>query len=151
MAGMGLIVRDDPPKVIDLTVREWGAASDGLALSIRQTPNKDPAAQEAISAVLRNVGEATREMNVPSGLFFYRLEITGPDASPVPLSPFGRELLRPERNTGRVQIRLAPGEATETEIPVGSIFNLRKKGAYRAQATCELPGGTLLQSNGITI
>ena len=35
LANMGLVLRDDPPKVIDMTGREWGEVVDGLALSIR--------------------------------------------------------------------------------------------------------------------
>lgn len=151
MAGMGLIVRDDPPKVVDLTVREWGAAANGFVLSIRQTPNADPDAQEAISVVLRNVGDSARELTVPGGLFFYRLEIAAADGAPVSPSPFGRELLKPERNTERVELRLGPGAVTETQIPVGSIFSLRKKGTYRVRASCALPDGTVLQSNEIVV
>ena len=151
LAGMGLIVRDDPPKLVDLTVREWGPAADGFALSIRQARNADPEAQAAISAVLRNIGEAPAQMTVPGGLFFFRLDITGPDGTAVPMSPFGHELFKPARNTERVEINLAPGEVTETEIPVGSIFHLRKKGRYRARACCELPTGAVLHSNEIVI
>jgi len=138
-------------KVVDLSVREWGAAVDGFALSIRQSPTVDPEAQAAISAVLRNVSEMPIRMTVPGGLFFYHLEITGPDGTSMPMSPFGRELLKPARNTERVEIQLAPGEVKETEIPVGSLFTLRKKGSCRAQAWCELPTGAILRSNEIVI
>ena len=84
LAGLGLIVRDDPPKVVDLTVRAWGAAVDGLALSIREVPHEDPDAQATVSVVLRNVGPAPRSLTVPGWLFFYQFEITGPDGRPPP-------------------------------------------------------------------
>ena len=151
LAGMGLIVTDDPPNVVDLTRREWGPSAGGFALSIHQTPNADPEAQAAISAVLRNVSETATRMTLPGGLFFYKLNIVGQDGGPIPMSPFGRELLKPERNTERVDLRLAPGEVTETQIPIGNIFSLRHKGTYRAQACCELPDGTQLLSNEIAI
>ncbi len=151
---MGLIVRDDPPKVVDLSVREWGAPTEGLALSIREVPHADPDAQAAVSVVLRNVGTATKSLTIPGWLFFYRFEVrdnSEPGGTPAALSPFGRELLKPSRRTERLEIALAPGEATETQIPIGSLFNMPGKGRNRVRVSCEPAGGVVLQSNEIII
>jgi hypothetical protein len=148
---MGLIVRDDPPKVVDLTVRGWGAAVDGLALSIREIPHEDPDAQAVVSVVLRNIGTAPRSLTVPGWLFFYRFEIFGPDATAAAMSPFGKELLKPGRRMERLEVVLAPGKVTETQIPIGSMFSLSGRVKYRVTVSCELGEGAVLRSNGITI
>jgi hypothetical protein len=101
--------------------------------------------------MLRNVSEAATQMTLPGGLFFYKLKIVGQDGAPISMSPFGRELLKPERNTERIELRLAPGEVTETQIPVGNIFSLHRQGTHRAQASCQLPDGTELLSNEIAL
>jgi hypothetical protein len=154
LAGMGLIVRDDPPKVVDLTAREWGAAVEGLALSIREIPHADPDARAAVSVVLRNVAAAPKSLTVPGWLFFYRFEIRDNGRSggaPAPMTPFGRELLKPARRTERLEVRLAPGDATETQVPIGSIFNMPDKRRNLVRASCEPFEGVVLQSNEITI
>ncbi|MES1261304.1 MAG: hypothetical protein ABUS49_06155, partial [Acidobacteriota bacterium] len=52
MAKMGLSMRDDPPKVVDLTIRAWGETKAGLALSILEIPRDDPQALPRISIVI---------------------------------------------------------------------------------------------------
>jgi hypothetical protein len=151
MAGLGLIVRDDPKKVIDLTVREWGPEVDGLVLSIGEIPHEDPDAQAAVSLVLRNVGVTARSLVVPGWLFFYRFEILGLDESPAALSSFGRELLKPARRTERVEVALGPREFTETQIPIGSMFSLSGRVKYRVVASCAPFEGVLVRSNEIVI
>jgi hypothetical protein len=149
---MGLTMRDDPPKVVDVANREWGMPRAGFALSIQQVPREDPSALPALSVALRNVSAEPKRFTVPGWLFFYRIEITGLDGTPVPMSPFGRQLLKPERNTERVDVSLAPGEATEAVIPIGSIFSMSAKGSYSVIAACEPPsGGGRLESNRITV
>jgi hypothetical protein len=151
LAGMGLIVRDDPPKVVDLAAREWGAAVEGLALSIGEIPHADPDAQAAVSVVLRNAGAAARSLTVPGWLFFYRFEVRDSGGAPAAMSPFGRELLKPARRTERLEVVLAPGEANETQVPIGSIFNMPGKRRNLVRASCEPSAGVVLQSNEITI
>jgi hypothetical protein len=67
------------------------------------------------------------------------------------LSPFGRELLKPERRTERLAVSLAPGEATETQVPIGSIFDMPGKGKNLVRASCEPFEGVVLESNEIAI
>ncbi len=135
---MGLTVRDDPPRVIDPAARAWGAAADGFALSIDPTP-------DGLSIVLRNVGTAPRTLVVPGWLAFYRIEI---DAPP---TPFLRELLKPERRTERVTVTLAPGELTETQAPLGSLFALKENKEYRVRVSCTLPDDATVVSNTIML
>jgi hypothetical protein len=130
LAKMGLAVKDDPPKTIDLAGREWGEAAGGLALSIRALPREDPDQLPAISVVLRNISPERKRFTTSGWLFFYRVEIDAP------LTTFGRELLKPERNTSRLEVSLGAGEATETEIPVGTLYDLREKRSYRLRASC---------------
>ncbi|MGD1068775.1 MAG: hypothetical protein ABSB15_01435 [Bryobacteraceae bacterium] len=151
LAGMGLIVRDDPKKVVDLTVREWGAEVDGFVLSIREIPHEDPDAQAAVSMVLRNVGPAPRSVSVPGWLFFYRFEIIGPDGTAASMSSFGKELVKRTRPGERIEVALGPGEFTETQIPIGSMFSLSGKVKYRVRASCDLAEGVVLRSNEISI
>ena len=123
-----------------MTALEWGPAVAGLALSIREIPHADPAAQPAVSVVLRNTGAAPKSLKVPGWLFFYQFEVRDnrePGGTPAGMSPFGRELLKPARRTERLEIALAPGEATETQIPIGSIFNMPGRRRNRVRASCE--------------
>jgi hypothetical protein len=151
MAKMGLAMRDDPPKVLDLSVREWGAPAGGFALSIREVPREDPDASPAVSVVLRNLSDDRRQLTIPGWLVFYKWEVAAADGTRVPVSPFGRERLKPERQTERFEISLAAGEANETQIPLGSIFSIRARGRYRVKASCEPLGEIVVRSNEILI
>ena len=92
LAKMGIMVRDDPPKVIDVAARSWGDPVDGFVLSIEQIAH-DENAPPTLSVVLRNVSPAAQTLAIPGWLHYYHFDMTAP------LSPFGRELLKPERST----------------------------------------------------
>lgn len=152
LARMGLSVRDDPKRVIDVAARQWGPVVDGLALSIESVLlREDRSVMSNLSVVLRNAGDEPKSLVVPGWLFFFHVELTGPEGQPAPMSPFGKELLKPSRRTERIEVTLAPGGITETQIPIGSIFDMRAQGEYRVAAWCELPGGAKLNSNTIVI
>jgi hypothetical protein len=136
LAGMGLLLHDDPPKVIQLEGRAWGPPAGGLALSIRCRP-------PILSVVLRNVSSAPISLTIPGWLFFYEVHISAP------LSPYGQALLKPEHRTEKISVTLKPGEATETEIPLQLLF-VNPQG-HRVNVTCTLSGGTRLESNEVTI
>src|ERR1700761_8517021 len=53
LANMGLVLRDDPPRVIDMTGREWGESAGGLELSVREIPREDSRQQAVLSTVIR--------------------------------------------------------------------------------------------------
>jgi len=142
---MGIMVRDDPPKVIDVAARVWGDAVDGFALSIEQIVHEDADTPPSLSVVLRNVGSAAQTLAIPGWLHFYHFDMTAP------LSPFGRELLKPERSNERLTVTLQPGETVDTQVPIGSIFTMKQKGDYRTRVSCTLPDGGTLLSNTIAV
>ena len=134
LAGMGLLLHDDPPKVIDLEGRAWGPPGGGLALSIRCRP-------PILSVVLRNISTAPISLAIPGWLFFYDIHISAP------LSPYGQALLKPEHRTDKINVTLKPGEATETEIPLQLLF-INPQG-QRVRVGCVLPEGLRLESNEV--
>lgn len=142
---MGLSVRDDPPKVVDLSIREFGEPVDGLALSILQIPREDRDALASVSVVIRNIGQVRKPLTIPGWLAFYRLDI---QAS---LTPFGRALTNPERSNERLNVSLEPGTVNETEIPIGSIFALKPGASYQLTASCQPTPDQTLTSNKITV
>ena len=142
---MGLMVRDDPPKVIDVAARTWGEPAEGFSLSIEQVPQDDPSAPPSLSVVLRNLSSEAKTFTIPGWLHFYRYDVTAE------LSPFGRQLLKPERATERLSVTFKPGEPIDTHVPIGSIFNMRQKGDYRTRVSCTLPSGATVLSNTISM
>ena len=154
MARLGLSMRDDPVRVIDLAARTWGTTVDWAAVSIELIEQSDSEALPSVSAVLRNSGKVPVDLVVPGWLFFFSATVVGPDG-PVDLGPFGEQLLRPERRTERIEVHLQPGTGTEARIPIGQLFGLRavasRRERYRVSVTCELPGGALVRSNEISV
>src|SRR5438309_3253548 len=106
MAKMGLSVRDDPPKVVDLSLYTFGEAQQGLALAIRQIPRDDPDALASVSVVIRNVGQETWSFVVPGWLGFYEFSVKTAEGEAAPLTPFGRALARAEHRTERINASL---------------------------------------------
>jgi hypothetical protein len=145
MARMGLALRGDPPRSIDVTHREWGEPVDGVALSIREIPREDPEQLVSVSAVMKNSGQKQIPLTIPGWLYFYQIEIDAPT------TPYGRSLLNPKHRKEPLEILLGPGDATETDLPVGSIFELRPGKNYPMRVTSRLPDGALLRSNELSI
>jgi hypothetical protein len=150
-AKLGLTVRDDPPRTVNIAGREWGEPVRGFALSIQQIRKEDPEQLPAISAAIRNVSGERRRLEIPGWLAFYSVEITGRDGRPAGPTAFGRELLKPERHHGRIVLDLAPGQAVETDVPIGSIFDMRATGEYRVRVSASLPEDGVVLSNPIVI
>jgi len=144
LAKMGLVIHDDPPKVIDLTGREWGETVDGLALSVRELPRENSEGVAGISVVLRNTGNAPKTLSIPSWVRYY--EIAG-----LELSPYGRQLMTSGEKARAGEITLPPGEAVDTDLPIAKIYDLRKPDAYRIRVSCTLPDSAVLKSNAIEI
>ena len=145
MGKMGLTLRGDPPRTIDVTNREWGEPVDGVVLSIRESLREDPEELVSVSAVMKNGGEKQIPLSVPGWLYFYQIEIDAP------ATPYGASLLRPKHRQEPLQINLGPGDATETDLPIGSIFSLQRRKEYKLRVSCRLPGDTVLRSNELTI
>ena len=144
LAKMGLVIRDDPPKVVDLTGREWGETIDGLALSIRELAREDSRSVAGISVAMKNETAAARTLSVPAWIYYFEIE-------GLELTPYGRSVLDPARNAKKADVTIAPGGAVEAELPIGRIYDLRAPGVYSIQASCRLDDGTVLRSNRIEI
>jgi hypothetical protein len=152
MARMGLAMRDDPPKTINVASRAWGPSRGGFALSLESAPlREDASVTSNLSVVLRNEMEVARTLSLPGWLFLYRVELTGPDGNPASLSAFGREMLSPERATERFERTFPPEGVMEAQIPLGSLFDLRAAGDYGAAVSCQVPDIGELRSNPVTI
>ena len=145
LAKMGLTVRDDPPRVIDVAARQWGPSVDGFALPIETIAQEEGELLRFCPLCSGMWGTLPKRCPLRVGSYFPPVQTT---AEP---TLFGRELLKPERQTMRVTSTLAPGEFFETQLPVGSLFDLRARGDYPAQVSCTLPDGATLLSNKIAI
>jgi hypothetical protein len=149
MAKMGLSVRDDPKKEVDIAGRTWGEPVNGLALSVLLKTKEDDAELATVTVAIHNRGAETRRLSTRGWLHFFQMSVVGADGEAAALTPYGRELMKPERQAAPSEVVLDPGEAMEADIPVGSLFQMRKS-PFRVQATCEVPGGQAL-SNEIRI
>ncbi len=150
MAKMGLGVKDDPKKVVDVAGRTWGEPAGDLALSVLLKVKEDPDELSAVSAAIQNRGTVPQRLPTSGWLHFFQVSVIDNAGAAAPLTSYGRELLKPERRQTLPDIVLAPGEAIEADIPVGSIYQMRK-GEYSLQVSCELPGGGRVVSNEIRV
>ena len=141
---MGLVIRDDPPKVIDMTGREWGEAVDGLALSIRELKREEPRQVAGISVVMKNGGTHPKTLDVPPWIFYYEIE-------GLELTPYGRQSMNQDRKAKNIEVTLRPGDAIETDLPIATIYKIRAVGVYKVEVSCRLPDGSVLRSNEIVI
>lgn len=133
----GLILRGDPPKVIDLAGREWGQAKGGMALSLT-------AQGAGLSVVLRNVGEERRVLAVPGWLHFFEIFLQAPDGSPAALTSYGRRALQPGAAATLMHVALAANQAVEVDVPIAVLYQMQAQGTYSAQLQCAVLG---IQSN----
>ena len=137
-------MKDDPVRVVDPAARQWGESVDGFALSIEPVYlREDRSVVSNLSVVIRNVSGQAKSLTIPGWLHFFQVDVGAP------LSAFGRELLRPERRKAEIDVPLAPGALAETQIPIGSIFEMRRGASCTARVSCELPSGATLRSNRI--
>ena len=144
LAKMGLVIRDDPPRVIDMTGREWGEAVDGLLLSVRELPREDAASVAGISVVLKNGGASPKTLRVPDWIHYFQIEGLQP-------SPYGKSLLDSARTAKKADVTLVAGGAIEAELPIGRIYEMRPSGVYSVAVSCLLPDQSVLRSNTIEI
>ena len=144
LANMGLVIRDDPPKVIDMTGREWGEAMDGLALSVRELKREEPRQVAGISVVMKNGGTHLQKLDVPPWIFYYEIE-------GLELTPYGRQSMNTERKAKNVEVTLNPGDAIETDLPIATIYKIRAAGDYKVRVSCRLPDQRVLRSNQIIV
>jgi|HubBroStandDraft_5_1064220.scaffolds.fasta_scaffold298873_2 hypothetical protein len=143
LANMGLVLRDDPPRVIDMTGRQWGELVDGLALSVRELKRDDPGHVAGISVVINNAGTDSKTLDVPPWIFYYEIE-------GLELTPYGRQSMNQDRKAN-IEVTLRPGDAIETDLPIATIYKIRAAGDYKVQVSCRLPDGSVLRSNEIIV
>lgn len=148
---MGLLARGDRPKVVDLTGREWGEATGGVSLSVRQEKKQDAEELATIAVVLRNDSAKALDIHANGWLAYCAITVTGMDGAQVPLSGYGAQLLQSSTATERLELALAPGAVTETILPVGSLYAMRDGGEYRVRVTCRLADGAEVVSNVATV
>src|SRR5580698_2887621 len=132
LANMGLVLRDDPPKVIDMTGREWGEAVDGLTLSVRELKRDQPRQVAGISVVMKNAGTDAKTLDVPPWIYYYEIE-------GLELTPYGRQSMNQERGEKNI------------EVTIATIYKLRVAGDYKVQVSCRLPDARVLRSNEIVV
>jgi hypothetical protein len=144
LAKMGLVIRDDPPRVIDMAGREWGEAVDGLVLSVRELPREDAGSVTGISVVMKNAGASPRTLSVPAWIHYFEIEGVEP-------TPYGRSLLVSARTAKKADLTIAAGGAIEAELPIGRIYNISAAGVYPVRVSCRLPDQSVLRSNRIEI
>jgi hypothetical protein len=150
LAKMGLSVRDDPKKVVDVAGRTWGEPLNGLALSVLRKPKEDADELTTVSVAIVNQASEAQRLTTRGWLNFFQVSVVGSDGVVSALTPYGRELMKPERQPAPQEVVLAPGEAIEADIPIGSIFQM-SKGPFQVQATCAAPGGGRATSNQIQV
>lgn len=146
LANLGLVLRDDPPKLIDMAGREWGSVVDGLSLSIREIPRDDPRELAVLSVVIRNDTSERRTLTIPGWLFFYEVQVEG-----AALTAYGSQLLKAERKTERIEVSLGSGEARETDLPLGALYAMKSGQPYRVVVLCRPGAGVVVRSNEIVV
>jgi hypothetical protein len=144
LANMGLVLRDDPPKVIDMTGREWGEPVVGLALSVRELKREELGRVAGISVVMKNAGTHPKTLEVPPWIFYYEIE-------GLELTPYGRQSMNQDQKAKNIEVTLRPGDAIETDLPIATIYKIRAAGEYKIQVSCRLPDGSVLRSNEIIV
>jgi len=146
---MGLAVRDDPKKVVDVAGRTWGRSADDIALSMQLKRKEDPDELPAVSVAIRNVGGTRRTLRRRGWLEFLNVTVRDSSGRDAELTSYGREVMKPEHAQPPAEVELEPGEAVEADIPIGSIY--RMKGMYRVQASCATAEGGRSVSNEIEV
>jgi hypothetical protein len=151
MAKMGLSVRDDPKKEVDVTGRTWGEPVHGLSLSLLLKTKEDPDELPAVSIAILNRGSDTKRLMTRGWLNFFHVSVTDRADAAAPPTSYGAELMKPERQPALSEVVLAPGDAVEADIPIGSIYSMQKGDMYRVYTSCEAPGGGVVKSNEIQL
>jgi hypothetical protein len=143
LANLGIWIRlndkrTEPPTEVG---REWGAEVDGFVLSL--------AALRAgsLSLMIKNAGTDEVRVSIPGWLRYLTVAIDAP------LRSFGKQVMNDPQLAKPVERVFPAGKAVLTEIPVGSIYELRPGVGYRVRVSCPVPGkadGLVLTSNEVT-
>jgi hypothetical protein len=140
MAKSGLILRGDPPKVVHLDGRQWGAQGDGLSISI-QGFDRDGA---FLSVILKNEGPEPKTIRTSGWVHFFQIEVTDDGGSRVPLTAFGECARRP---AAEITITaLQPGNPVEIELPLHLLVQLTRGRRYSAEVSCRIDAEPLVSN-----
>ncbi len=150
LAKMGLTVRDDPKKVVDVAGRAWGEAVHGLALSVLLSARKHDDEPPSVSVAIHNRSPHVQRLLTRGWLNYFRVSAVNAEGVLAPMTAYGRESMKPERLPAPAEVVLAPGQAVEADIPIGLLFEMRR-GDFRVQAMCDAPGGGVIASNEIQV
>jgi hypothetical protein len=136
LANMGIWIRlndsrTEPPSEQG---REWGPTVDGFAISLA------PLHEESVSVMIRNESAVERKVQLPGWLKYLHIALTGPDGAPVPLKPYGAEILDSPQTAKPVERDFPAGKSLVTEIPLSALFDLKLPGAYRIRVAGPVPG-----------
>jgi hypothetical protein len=149
LADMGIWIRfhdkrTEPPSEEG---RDWGSAVDGLALSLARL-NED-----SVSVLIKNLSEIEKRATIPAWLGYLHIDLTGPDGLPVPMKPYGKQLMESPQTSKTTERDFLPGKYLATDIPIGALYDLKAPGTYRVRVWCPVPGqpSHTLTSNEITI
>ncbi len=136
---MGLSVRDDPRKEVDIAGRTWGEAVGGVALSLMRKPVEDADELPVVSAAIHNRSQSPVTFTTRGWLNFFEVSVAGTDGAAAELTPFGRESMKTERLPAASAVTLPPGEALEADIPIGALYRLGRENSVQVSAV--LPTG----------
>jgi hypothetical protein len=150
LAKMGLTVRDDPKKVVDIAGRTWGEPVNGLALSLQLKTKEDPDELASVSVAIHNRTNEPRQLMTRGWLSFFRVSVVGSQGMEAELTPYGAQLMNPERDSPVSPVTLPAGGAVEADIPIGSIYRMNR-GNWRVKASCEAGNGDRAMSNTIEV
>lgn len=142
---MGLSVTADPPRKIETQGREWGTPVEGVSLSIAPLPGPGANGIPDISVVMKNNGGHTWALTIPGWIQFHRVESTAPPTA------FGARMSAPVNTHDQIDIRVGPGDATEAQIPLGILCDMKPGRQYPVCVVSTLSEGVTLRSNTITI
>jgi hypothetical protein len=119
----------------------WGAAAEGLRLSLRMSQTKHALGKAIdVQVVVQNVD--TREQQVLSAhpLFVFAFVVKGPDGKVVPLTKRGKEMMEAVEAGGKRSERsLKPKETLECGLELGEVYEFQAVGKYEIVASMQVP------------
>jgi hypothetical protein len=139
LANMGIWIRlnDSRTEPPDEEGRLWGQPVNGFAVSI------EAGSLDGLSIVLKNLGSEDRKLSIPGWMSFYKIRIWTPFNQPAPMKQFGIQTISSPASLALVDRVFPAGKSHAANIPLAPLFDLRARGIWRIQVTCEIDGSTL--------
>ena len=134
LANMGLLITDSHEMRVADELRTWGAAHEGLALSIALIEND-------LSIALKNLGDTDRTLYIADWMAFYNV------VTDAPFSSYGELLHQGAAAKPRQQITIPAGRFIETDLPMERLYSFARNRKYSVAVECPLG----LKSNTVEI